>query len=177
MKILAWHGDQELRDRIVARMRQHRTADALTRMMFQRLDPGLELGYRGCAIGCLLDPQPPAPIDKPCTCGCGWEPDPDRIHEVLEPFHGWHGEVEAQFGIPRAVALGIDWAFEDFGDDEVAADFAVDVVEAIPVGADLSDVAEWVWDTDRSCPVGFGAQHAAELIDRIATAPAGESDG
>lgn len=158
--VLAWHGDQALRDRIVARMHQHRAADAIVRMIYQRIDPTKALGYRGCAIGCLLDVQP-AVASRDCDGDC-------CAGETAEPDDGWHKETERQFGIPVAVALGIDWAFEDFALGIEAADFAVAVAEAIPVGADLTDVGRWV--RDESCDE-FGAREVPELLERLRSAP------
>lgn len=112
----AWHGSQELKGRIVARMREHREADDFIQGLYQKIDPASALGYRGCAIGCALDRQP-------------------------RPERGWHGEIERQFGIPRDVASLIDARYEDLDPPEHAA-FAVEALAVIPVGADLSRV----WD-------------------------------
>jgi hypothetical protein len=123
----AWHGDPALKERIVARMKQHREADAFVHGLYQRLDSKLALGYKGCAIGCALDPQ-----------------EPDSIGEGRRPYGGWWAEVERQFGIPEDVAEMIDDNFECLGrpDD---ANFAVEVLEAVPVGADLSSVSDAYW--------------------------------
>lgn len=120
--VLGWHGDPALRERIVARMRQHRTADAIVQGLYQEFAPELALGYRGCAVGCLLDWQRPESGDET---------------EPAEPECGWHGELEQQFGIPSALAGLIDSLFEALPTDE-APDFALAVVEAVPVGRDLS---------------------------------------
>lgn len=164
----AWHGSQELKDRIVARMHQHRLADAIVQGSYQIRDRELPLGYRGCAVGCLLDKQP-----------------------GLEPAAGWHGEVEKQFGIPAAVAEAIDSTFENFGigDDSHsrASDFAVAVVEAIPVGADLGNLIERFdeWsenyartefeDAEEEWRAEEDAQ-AAKLIELLRNAPVVGSD-
>jgi hypothetical protein len=121
----AWHGSQELKDRIVDRMKSHRDADAIVQADYQRIDPTAALGYRGCAIGCALDLQPAVSL------GYG-----------VAPARGWHGQFEHEFGIPEDVARQIDDCFESFDDKAEARDFAVQVLEAIPVGANLNDVTE-----------------------------------
>lgn len=141
--VLAWHGDQALRDRIVQRMREHREQDNFIRGTYQRLAPDRALGYQGCALGCLLDPQP------------GRTPD-----------DGWRVEVERQFGIHRGVAESVDNVFEDHFDRADASDFAVAVAEAIPVGADLTGVAAWC-RAECICV----EREAGELIERLKAAP------
>lgn len=129
----AWHGDAELKARIVERMKQHREADDFIQGLYQKLDPASALGYRGCAIGCLLDKQP-VPTEEP-YCDC------ERCqHATNEPDAGWHGEVEKQLGIPERLAELIDACFED-SLKPAHVQFAVDAIEAITVGADLSAVA------------------------------------
>lgn len=128
----AWHGSQELKDRIVARMKAHRKADDFIQGMYQEIFPDSALGYRGCAIGCALDKQPVRQLAGHCECGmCPTEDN--------EPAAGWHYEFEDQFGIPSDVAELIDNRYEELRAPAHAA-FAVDALEAIPVGADLSGV-------------------------------------
>lgn len=121
----AWHGSQALKARIVARMKTHREADNFIQGDYQRIDPAAALGYRGCAIGCALDRQPVDSLGRGAT-----------------PARGWHGELEHEFGIPADVARQIDDCFESFDDKAEARDFAVRVLEAIPVGADLSGITD-----------------------------------
>lgn len=150
MTIIAWHGDRELRDRIVQRMREHRKADSFIRGEYQLIDESYPLGYRGCAIGCLLEP--------------GADPEGD-------PCERWWIQVEDQFGIHRDVAEAIDSIFESYRYSDDASDFAVDVIEAIPVGADLTEVAEWIGEES----IGDYEQ-ADDLLERLRLAPvAGES--
>jgi hypothetical protein len=153
--VLAWHGDPELRERIVARMRQHHAADTIRQDVFQMLDPDTPLGYRGCAIGCLLDPQPVHP---------------GLIQTVLDPPDGWHMAVERQFGIPHRLALVIDDTFVDQRRSH-APDFALAVAEAIPVGADLSGVADAFHDAFSDVAVESPMDAARILVALIAAAP------
>ena len=125
-KTAAWHGDPALKDEVLTRLREHRAADAIIQGLYQQYDPGLAVQYRGCAIGCTLPLQETNPV-------------PGR-HEVAGPGAGWHAEVERLYGIPRPVAHLIDRIFEGLPTDE-AGDFAVAVIEAVPVGADLSMVS------------------------------------
>lgn len=114
----AWHGRPELKDEVLARMIQHRANDEIIRGDYQRIDPELASGYKGCAIGCSLPAQPGG----------------------KEPREGWHGRVQAEYGIRAVVAGLIDDIFESLPHGEHAA-FAVDSLQAPPVGADLSRVA------------------------------------
>jgi len=123
----AWHGDADLKARIVERMKQHREADDFIQGLYQKIDPASALGYRGCAIGCLLEKQE-------------WR-DLGFGETDSEPLRGWHEEVEHQFGILADVAEIIDDCFEA-SDPPDHAKFAVNAIEAIPVGADLSRVAD-----------------------------------
>ena len=170
----AWHGDPELKARIVARMHQHRKDDAFVQGAYQYLDGALPLGYRGCAIGCLLDPQRG---DKPRAEGYS--------------TNAWHDEARRQFGIPTDVSDLIDTTFEDFAtyDDNHAraSDFAVAVIEAIPVGADLTGVSElfdaWYkrwprpntddWDADDRA---VEDAVSAKVIELVSAAPVAVSD-
>lgn len=145
----AWHGDPELKAKIVERMRQHRADDALVQGFYQKHDPAKALGYKGCAIGCLLDKQP---HEK----GSFWE--------SARPAGGWHLQVEEQFGILYDVAALIDDTFESLDPPHHAA-FAVEVLEAIPVGADLRGFAERYEDASPSAEPYWRA--AERLIDDL----------
>lgn len=156
----AWHGDQALRDEAVARMREHRAADSIVQGLYQKIDPDVATGYRGCAIGCLLPLQPMRGIDN--------RPWPSDGDDCL----GWHQQAELEFGIPAAVAGRIDDVFECRAKPHHAT-FAVEVLEAIPVGADLSQVAEQFDEyllTEASA-YDDGAGDAAELIRLLSEAP------
>lgn len=150
--ILAWHGDRALRDRIVQRMREHRAADAFIQGEYQILDRELPLGYRGCAIGCLLDP-----VTRPSP--------PARLK-----YGAWWAEVERQFGIRYEVAWAIDDIFESYPEHADASNFAVDAAEAIPVGADLGEVVAWTEDV-RGGGELLGREHADELLELLRSAP------
>lgn len=150
--VLAWHGDQALRDRIVQRMREHRAADAFVQGEYQLLDRDLPLGYRGCAIGCLLDPTT-APAMS-----------------IRHLYGRWWDQVERQFGIHADVAHAIDAIFESFARPAEAGLFAVEATEVIPVGADLTGVVDWLDDVRDSDHL-LTYEHAWDLLERLRSAP------
>lgn len=176
--ILAWHNDPALKDAKVLKMKEHRAADAFVQSEYQRVDKDMPLGYVGCAIGCLLDLQPIGPLlGQPAVPGSS----------VFDDGNAWHIETEKQFGIPADLASYIDSTFENFIEHADASDFAVDVVEAIPVGADLSDVSlaleNWIYQHDLAT-LGQGRsgytspdEVATKMIELIRTAPVpGDTD-
>jgi hypothetical protein len=111
----AWLDDPDLKADAVTRMRAARDEG--------RLIPGTYRDsprYAGCMIGIL------APADTPS----------------LGYSANWHNEIQRLFGIPADVVALLDATFETlpFGDPTGRGGFAVDAIEAIPVGADLSKI-------------------------------------
>jgi hypothetical protein len=156
---LAWHGDPALKAEVMARMRQHRAEDEIVQGVYQQLYPGKAGAYRGCAIGCTL-PRLPIAYNR----GGAY---------LVDLNDNWHGEVERLYGIPVYIGLRIDWTFEDLpiGD---CADFAVAVVDAIPVGADLSTTTRDLAYPDITDPEDDFAEireYAAAFIARLSAAP------
>jgi hypothetical protein len=175
--VTAWHGSHELKERTVAKMRLHREKDAFVRGTYQILEKDLPTGYRGCAVGCLLDKQSVAGPDEYGDClECGLR---DCAGCPAEPADGWHGEVYRQFGIPSLVAAQIDNVFEMAPGHDTASDFAVAVVEAIPVGADLTGVADallaWARDATGDEYYDYDVR-IGKLFELIAAAPVEVSD-
>lgn len=155
-KLLAWFGDPALKERVVLKMKEHRANDEFVRGTYQDFwdESGTFFVYpneegllprggkfMGCAIGCTL---PPIPQSK-----------------LQEEGFSWHKEVERQYGIKSDVAWFIDEFFEGLNDFEEAAQFAVDVIEAIPVGADLSEFSISMYDM----------RDAAQFIKDLRNAP------
>jgi hypothetical protein len=151
----AWHGDAELKARIVARMKQHQKDDEFIKGVYQLIDPEAAAGYRGCAVGCALDRQPHYLDDL-----------------VMDPEHGWHEELERQFGIPFGLGMLIDDIFETL-DPPANGQFAVDILDAIPVGAvlssDIEDQVEGCYDH------AAAVRSAAELLAVVKAAPLAEA--
>jgi hypothetical protein len=180
MTILAWHNDPQLKADTVAAMIADREADAIIKGVYQLLDPDKARGYRGCAIGCLIAAKrdPRQHQEDPSDATNPWviEPDRDGDHGpagVARVWAGlrsqsWHGEAARLYGIPWQLAVCIDDLFESLPDeDNFHARFAVEVIEAIPVGADLSNVVlQRNWDRDDS-----STEDAAELIRLLKAAP------
>lgn len=146
---LAWFGNPELKAQVVAKMKQHRAQDEIVQCNYQ-IKYGSPFGpvkYKGCAIGCTLPYVTKA--QRMASTG-GYSDDFD-----------WHDEVEKRYGIDAQVAYMIDEIFELQDDFQDAADFAVAVIEAIPVGADLSNVPNNIWTPGK-------------FIEALATAPVPE---
>lgn len=140
-KLLAWFGDPALKEEVILRLKEHRAKDQIVRGIYQQvLDENLAgpsglfsearlakleiarevIQHNGCAIGCTL---PPVSYER---------------HK--EPGFNWHSEVQRVYGIDEKVADLIDDTFEAQHSFQGAAKFAVEVIEAIPVGADLSGI-------------------------------------
>ncbi len=158
--VLAWFGDPDLKAATVAMMKEHRAADAFRQGAYQYMDQvdGEEgFVFKGCAIGCLLSGE-----DSKAQLAAG-----ASLHHL----------TAMTFGLTVNLAWAIDYTFEGLPDFNSAGDFAVAIIEAIPVGANLSGLccSEHVRILD-PCPNGrFCLRHslykAQELIEAVATAP------
>jgi hypothetical protein len=153
-KPLAWHWSAELKADAVARMKAHREADTLVRRLYMTADPETARGYKGCFHGCLTTEVLAAEQGVPPT-------------EVDISDSAWWKEAERLFGIPESLAELLDDAFESFDDQKGAGAWAVEVTEAIPVGADLNEVVGLYWAT----PGVDDETNAALLVRLIAAAP------
>lgn len=131
---LAWFNDPALKAEVSARMLQHRIEDGIIQGHYQLLAPELASKYKGCLIGCTLPLGKPRPATR-CGCGCG------EMIQGMAISQDWHKEVEKRYGIPEVLNHVFDNLFESLPTSR-AAWFAVSTIEAIPVGADLSEVAE-----------------------------------
>lgn len=49
MTALAWHNNPDLKQEVMARLRDHRAADDLVKGVYQAYAPDTAAGYRGCA--------------------------------------------------------------------------------------------------------------------------------
>lgn len=148
-EIRAWHNNPDLKAEVVARLHAHRAADEIVQSIYQYNDPAAASGYRGCVIGCTL-------------------PFLDDIALDLNAAQWWQ-RIEEEYGIDREIASAIDHTFEAQESFEAAAAFAVAVIEAIPVGADLGPVVDkWRYAWHR-------ADAGAWLIEHLAAAPVPEA--
>ena len=116
--VRAWHGDPQLKADTVRRMQEHREADEFIQRHYMLMDVKAASGFRGCAVGCLVG---------------SWV--------TREGYASWHLAVQNIFGINEQVAWIIDEIFECLPVEDCAT-FAVEVIEAIPVGADLRGLAD-----------------------------------
>lgn len=155
--IRAWRNNPDLKAEVVARMRAHRAADEIVRGVYQLPDSDTASGYRGCALGCTL------PLLD----------DETRNQYDLYPSGPlWWARIETEYGIPAPVAELIDDTFESQDEFEEAAAFAVDVIEAIPVGADLDRIADDFHVAQMRDAEDYGARW---LIEHLAAAPVPEA--
>ena len=163
--LLAWHGDPDLKEQVMAKMKQHRVQDEFIQGNYQILDAETASGYKGCALGCTLELRPSYISVGDTEWG---------DNAVIPPELGWHQEVQSQYGIDRRVAHLIDTVFEAQEDYREAGDFAVAVIEAIPIGADLQFIHPLfigkLYDDDMWSPKA----KAQTLIDLLAKAPVPE---
>jgi len=154
---LAWHNDPQLKADTVAAMIRDREADAIVHGVYQNLDPEKAVGFRGCAIGCLVAAKRD-PLTAPSRRD-GW---------VDEPEPSWHLEVARLYNIPPWIAREIDDVFEGLPTgDNAHARFAVEVIEAIPTGADLWRLPEDFSSEEYEEP----EDAAAALIALLRSAP------
>lgn len=143
--VRAWHNDPQLKAETIRRMQEHREADALIQGAYYRNHS--PEGFRGCAIGCLVG---------------SWE--------VWSKHGSWHDAVEEIFGINFVIAYVIDDVFEALPSDK-CADFAVEVLEAIPVGADLTSLASRFPLDEYEVEVEDPIEFAGYFIDELKNAP------
>lgn len=153
---LAWLGDPDLKEQVVLRMKEHRAEDAIIQGNYQVYAPELASQYKGCLLGCTL----PRKVTASYTIA---------LH------FGWHLEVQETYGILRSVAYALEAIFEDLPFEQ-AADFAVESIEAIPVGADLSAVEEyWISAVEGDRDDGWSARVVRDkVLELLRNAPVPE---
>jgi hypothetical protein len=157
---IAWHGRPDLKAEVGARLRAHRVADEIVQGHYQR-ESNTPNGYVGCALGCTL-PLYSASTRREYNCATGFQ-------------HGWWKRIEDEYGIPARVAKLIDNTFEAQPTFEAAADFAVAVIDAVPVGADLDAIFD-LW-LDDEMEYAHPGPAAAWLLEHLAAAPIREPVG
>lgn len=110
----AYLNNPVLKIKTIAMMQHHIKADDLLQGQYWQEDPDGK--FRGCAVGCL-----------------------SKTTEDGDP-NGGHSNLSVMFGFPYSFAHTIDDVFEEFEDRQGAQDFTIELLEAIPVGADLQSV-------------------------------------
>lgn len=163
-QVLAWHGDPDLKADATQRMKAHRAQDEFVQGLYVKFDQTMESGFRGCFHGCLTLEKIAEEKEIPVR----------ELAASLTPHDDtrWHAEGERIWGIPAALGANLDEVFELL-EYEDAGSFAVESVEAIPVGADLSMVSdkfEAHWD---EC-VGDATHCASHLVQLLREAPVPE---
>ena len=125
--MLAYKGDKKLKAGILKEMKSHRKADQIIKGTY-----GKENGvWKGCAVGCAIHSLN---LKKKTS----WQTDDHSVYET-------------ELGIPRALAFLEDSIFENLPQGK-AQDFAVDFLEAVQVGSDLTLIVPkfmvWLMDED-----------------------------
>ena len=134
--IRAWHNDPKLKEQTLARMREHAHQDRLLRGFYVAYagcswlteDQDVQ-DWAGCLHGCLTAENLAAEANMSLVT---W------LESTNQNLVDWHQETERFFGINVYVGMELDDLYEESGDPP--AEVAIRILEAIPVGADLSDV-------------------------------------
>ena len=116
--MLTYHNDPELKKAIVEEMNNHRTADQFIKGSYKEWDGTT---FKGCAVGCAIDS-----FNK--KLGKKYSNDD-------------HAVFEDAIGVPEWLARLQDTIFEGLPNNE-SSQFAVDLLEAIPVGVKI-DAVKW----------------------------------
>lgn len=151
MKNMAWLSDPDLKEKVLLKMKQHRVEDSIIQGEYQSYDPDLASKYRGCLLGCTLPMQVSS-----------------RRRAVDSR---WHEGVRRLYGIPVKLAYTMEAIFESLPQED-CADFAVDSIQAIPVGADLTWVMkEWDKLYIEGPEWAIISQQAKDLLRLLRNAP------
>jgi hypothetical protein len=129
-KTLAWHNDPDLKDRTVARMRMHQAYDEIEPGRYRTPDPTRPSGFRGCFLGCVLPNDVDTEMIRMMIT---------RSTDSVTAPGGWHSKAIRLLGFPIGLILTAEAIFEDIAVKDAPA-FAVAVLEAVPVGADLTEI-------------------------------------
>lgn len=130
MTVLSWHNDPQLKTLAVQRMRDHRAAQRFSQGDYVHRTNG---DWRGCFHGCLTAETLATEQDIP-------------VHQLKALDIDWWTQGERIWGLPRSFNELLDDHFESrFTENDDAADWAVEVTEAIPVGVDLKPLVDrWI---------------------------------
>ncbi len=113
--MLSYHNDENLKKLVVSEMKKHQEQDQFIKGSYENLNGK----FKGCAVGCTID----------------------SINKILNKFYRTndHKVFEETIGVPDWLARLQDTFFEGLplGDN---SQFAVDFLEAIPIGINLKPV-------------------------------------
>jgi hypothetical protein len=173
-RLLAWHGDPELKAYATQKMKEHQAKDEIIRGAYLRVAPGYSVsGWRGCFHGCLTTDRLMEENDLSArelyNKMLGVYADDQRLN--------YHVEARRLWGFPTNLSHLLDVTFESLTSPEKAAIFAVEVTEAIPVGADLTGVLDQVNDAMDKYEGSYSDYYdhqAAALIEALRNAPVPE---
>lgn len=147
-QVLAWHSDPDLKAEALMRMKTHQVQDEITRgYYFSQTDAKIGSGFKGCFHGCLTS-------DKYMQENKLSRKKFNRMLNAMDldargDQGGWyHGQGELIWGIPEDLGGLLDVTFESIDGPEEAAMFAVESIEAMAVGADLTGVVQALDDAD-----------------------------
>ena len=115
----AFHGDANLKRRLLREIQKHAKADAIVKGSYGDALLSLAAGFKGCAVGCALHSL-------------------NMIEGETRPV-GDHSRFPVELGIPIELAYHIDTIFENLPDAE-SQTWPHRVMAAIPPGADLAGV-------------------------------------
>ncbi|MEM6655862.1 MAG: hypothetical protein AAF596_08680, partial [Planctomycetota bacterium] len=137
----AWHGDTQLRERVIASLEDDWRLDRIAQGNYRR-------GEKGCHLGCLLRPFGDSDDHK----------------------GSWHQDAQELLGIPQRVAHWLEAVFEGLPEDESRA-WVVESAEAIAVGADLSlshhHLAAWLLSNESPSAAGNGHAAVVDVIREV----------
>lgn len=131
-KVLAWHGDPDLKENTILRMKDHAEQDRFIRGTYMALEgeyDELTSEWGGCLHGCLTAEN--LAVEKKVSMV--------EFYLRHEPDVNWHAETQRFFGIDQSIGSALDHAYEKEWDTP-SADVAIQLLEAIPVGADLDNI-------------------------------------
>ncbi len=113
--MLTYHNNKKIKSSIVAEMKKHQKNDQFIKGSYSKMNGK----FKGCAVGCAID-------SFNIRLGKAYKNDS-------------HKAFEEAIGVPEWLARLQDGVFENLPDGE-SSQFAVDLLDAIPVGVDLTPV-------------------------------------
>jgi hypothetical protein len=115
--MLSYHNDAKLKELMVIEMKKHKEKDQFIKGVYKKNENEKE--FKGCAVGCSID----------------------SINKILHKNYNnnSHKVFEEAIGVPQWLAILQDIFFENLSSEE-NSEFAINFLEAIPVGVNLGPV-------------------------------------